>query len=148
LLIIICFKEALVAVFPNLIPALVMNFASAKSETRSATMIAFDSLLSNTEPASLIQHLSQAILASNNKKIQVILLEKLNQIVGEVCSKKPTLIIKYVLPVVVQLLDNNSHNEIKRGNIELARTLYQYLGDMLFQNGLTESQKSRLTEIL
>lgn len=145
------FHQSIDSVLGVLVPALINNLASTKSEPRALAQEGLDELLAHADSSSLISHFSNGFAIHANPKVKVVLLQMMANIAGSVYSSKPSAVTKHVLPIAFKLLDEKK-GELRTVNTKLLQSLFKAMGNALWENSnsfnLSKQDQTRLHEIL
>lgn len=132
----------------TVLPALVSNLASSLEKIRSAAEEVLDHLVEVSDGAHLVQSLSYCC-GHSNQRTKAFLIQKLQHLTNGVYSKKPLLVVKYILPVAFSAL-GDVRIDVREANAELLRELAQVVGDPFLEKAesLTGANRQRLFDIL
>eukprot|EP01116_Phalansterium_solitarium_P013299 TRINITY_DN3064_c1_g1_i1.p1 TRINITY_DN3064_c1_g1~~TRINITY_DN3064_c1_g1_i1.p1 ORF type:complete len:672 (-),score=296.70 TRINITY_DN3064_c1_g1_i1:282-2297(-) len=131
-----------------LFPALAISMASSVPAVVKAASTALDTLLSTVDCTTLLQPFKD-VIQNGNRKIQVPMIEKLVNVIPDVSSKQPKLVLKYCLPIALGLADEKKA-ELKTVNSKLMAAMHSALGNSLLEHvgALNEANRNKLYRLL
>ncbi len=118
--------------FANRVVEIIANsLGSTNPQIRTSCAQAFDTLLRCVDSTTLLPHLVTTINATN-ARTKAIIMEKLRPVVQNAFLKKPSVVIKYLLPMCCKLIKEAKTN-VKAANISILKTLYFLMKEDLFE---------------
>eukprot|EP01137_Pigoraptor_chileana_P022734 Opistho-2@7127 len=141
-------RELVDGVLNAVIPALGANLSSANPVIRGLAGEVLDALNEYAGHGNLVQSLAQ-VAHHSNTRVKPALVEKLADLIGAIHSKRPNLIVKYVLPLAFDLM-NEQKGDIKVSGSRLLQELYNTMGPAIYEHAsrLSDQNLTKLKKIL
>ncbi|TPX70560.1 hypothetical protein SpCBS45565_g01639 [Spizellomyces sp. 'palustris'] len=126
-------KTGLDPVIHTLVQTLANQMATASAVIRTATVQAMDTLIANGDNGLILQSLANIVQFGSNARVKPMLLEQMIPVIDNVYASKPSVVIKYAVPITMRFLQE-AKGDIRSTNAKLLKGLFSLMGQSLFEH--------------
>ena len=104
-----------------------LQMVSSSPAIRKSANDGMDKLIDTVDNLLMVQSITSILQFGTNPKVKPILIEKLIHVVLSIYEGKPSIVVKYIVPISVKLL-KEPKRDIKTANDKLLMVLYESMG--------------------
>mmetsp|Transcript_2156 Transcript_2156/g.4433 ORF Transcript_2156/g.4433 Transcript_2156/m.4433 type:complete len:1381 (-) Transcript_2156:85-4227(-) len=111
---------------PNVVTSLAPNLAATNLQTRKLTSEVFECMIEKVDVSLLVQPFMHCV-TYGNVKTRGAMLDKVSYLVEPAYAKKPSVVLKHILPMALRMMEDNKP-EVKSANNTLLKKAIEVVG--------------------